>query len=286
MNNKSSNNYIEVLNSNMHVKISGEGDPILFIHGNPSNSFLWRNVTPHVEGLGQIIVPDLIGMGKSDKPDIDYSFDDQYKYLEALINKLELKNITLVVHDWGSGLGFNYFANHPENVKAIAFMEGILQDIGTFFPKENIEFFNMLRSEEGWNFIGGENKFLTDVFPTWSNRKLTIDEVKAYTAPFETIKSRKPIYKWVSEVPLNGKPEYMADLVKNYREKLQQSQIPKLFFYAEPGAFMPKPVADWVKSNLPNLKSVNIGEGVHFLQEDNPNLIGEELKSWLNELNT
>jgi len=255
---------------------------IVFLHGNPSNGFLWRKITPYLEGLGQIIVPDLIGMGKSDKPDIDYTFEDQYRYLEALFDQLELKNVTLVLHDWGSGLGFHYFANHPGNIKGIAFMEGIIQDVGTFFPEEIQDFFSMLRTEEeGWSFICEENKFLTDVLPTWIIRDLDPEEIEAYKAPFKTVESRKPIYKWVSQVPLNGKPEKMASLVQRYREKLQQSSIPKLFFYAEPGAFMPEPVATWVKKNIPNLKSINVGKGAHFLQEDHPDLIGKEIKEWV-----
>lgn len=277
-------NKIEVLGSKMHVLQSGEGDPILFIHGNPSNSYLWRNITPHVMDKGRVIVPDLIGMGKSDKPAIDYTFLEQYAYLEKLIEQLELKNIILVLHDWGSGLGFHYFANHPDNVKAIAFMEGIIQDIGTFFPQENIEFFKKLRGKEGWKMIAEENMFLNDVLPTWVHRKLTQEELAAYKAPFQTVESRKPIWKFVSQVPLEGKPELTSHIVKNYREKLMKSSVPKLFFYAEPGAFMPLFVRDWIIENLPNLEAINIGPGVHFLQEDNPELIGQKLREWVGKL--
>ncbi|TSE08493.1 haloalkane dehalogenase [Aquimarina algiphila] len=279
--------YYKVYGSKMHVLESGkeEGSPILFLHGNPSNSFLWRNITPYVEGTGyHIIVPDLIGMGKSDKPAIDYTYMEQYTYIEKLISILNLKDITLVLHDWGSGLGFNYFANHPENVKAIVFMEGIIQDIGTFFPKENIEFFNTLRGPEGWKMIAEDNIFLNEVLPTWVSRILTEEELEAYKAPFKTVESRKPIWKFVSQVPLNGKPELTASIVQHYREKLQQSSIPKLFFYAEPGAFMPEPVRNWIIENIPNLESVNIGKGVHFIQEDNPDLIGEKIKEFMLKL--
>lgn len=285
--NKASN-YYEVYGSKMHVLTynkEAKGDPILFLHGNPSNSFLWRNITPYLEGTEHpILVPDLIGMGKSDKPAIDYTFMEQYAYLEKLIDQMALKNITLVLHDWGSGLGFHYFANHPKNVKSIVFMEGIIQDIGTFFPKENIDFFNKLRGPEGYKMIAEDNIFLNDVLPTWVSRDLTETELEAYKAPFKTVESRKPIWKWVSQVPLHGKPELTASIVENYREALKNSKLPKLFFYAEPGAFMPEVVRNWVIENIPNLEAVNIGEGVHFIQEDNPDLIGEKIKEFVLKL--
>ncbi|KZS43010.1 hypothetical protein AWE51_16845 [Aquimarina aggregata] len=287
-NQETNSNYYEVYGSKMHVLEYGKeekGNPILFLHGNPSNSFLWRNITPYVQKIGHhVIVPDLIGMGKSDKPAIDYTFMEQYAYIENLIEQMKLKNIILVLHDWGSGLGFHYFANHKDNIKAIVFMEGIIQDIGTFFPKENIDFFNKLRGPGGYKMIAEDNIFLNNVLPTWVSRDLTQEELDAYKAPFQTIESRKPIWKFVSQVPLHGKPELTASIVKNYREALQNSKIPKLFFYAEPGAFMPKSVRDWILNNIPKLKAVNIGKGVHFIQEDNPELIGSTLKEWITEL--
>ena len=179
--NQTKSNYYEVYGSKMHVLEYGkeeEGNPILFLEGNPYNSFLWRNITSYLEGTEHhIIVPDLIGMGKSDKPAIDYTFIEQYTYVEKLIEQLELKNIILVLHDWGSGLGFHYFARHAKNVKGIVFMEGIIQDIGTFFPKENIAFFNKLRGSEGYKMIAEDNIFLNDVLPTWVSRELTEEEL-------------------------------------------------------------------------------------------------------------
>lgn len=276
--------YHEVLGSKMHVLSyeEGQGNPILFLHGNPSNSFLWRNIAPKVTGLGHpVYVPELIGMGKSSKPAIDYTYLEQYEYLETLIVQLALKDIILVLHDWGSGLGFNYFANHPENVKAISFMEGIIQDIGTYFDKDTQAFFSQLRGENGYKMIAEDNIFLNDVLPTWVVRELTPEEHAAYKAPFQTVESRKPIWKWVSQVPFHVKPELTSAIVKNYREKLQQSNIPKLYFYAEPGAFMPEPVRNWIIENIPNMEVVNIGKGTHFIQEDNPELIGSKLKGWV-----
>ncbi len=277
-------NYHEVLGSKMHIlsNAEGQGNPIIFIHGNPSNSYLWRNIAPTVLETGHpIYIPDLIGMGKSDKPSIDYTYLEQYEYLETLIKQLGLKNIILVLHDWGSGLGFNYFANHPENVKAIAFMEGIIEDIGTYFDDTSKAFFKQLRGVNGWKMIAEDNIFLNDVLPTWVVRKLSKEELEAYKAPFQTVESRKPIWKFVSQVPFDGKPELTTAIVKNYRKALQESDIPKLFFYAEPGAFMPKSIRNWIIENISNMEVVNIGPGTHFIQEDNPELIGTKLKEWV-----
>lgn len=284
---KATSNYYEVYGSKMHVLEygKGEGSPILFLHGNPSNSFLWRNITPYVEGTGHhIIIPDLIGMGKSDKPAIDYTYMEQYAYIEKLIEQMELKNVTLVLHDWGSGLGFNYFANHQDNVKAIVFMEGIIQDIGTYFDEGTQEFFKKLRGKDGYKMIAEDNVFLNEVLPTWVVRGLTEDELNTYKAPFQTVESRKPIWKFVSQVPFDGKPELTSAIVKNYREQLQKSEIPKLFFYAEPGAFMPEQVRNWIIENIPNMEVVNIGSGTHFIQEDNPDLIGQKIKEFVLKL--
>ena len=281
-------NYYKVLGSKIHVLEYGQehtNNPVLFLHGNPSNSFLWRNITPYLEKMGQhVIVPDLIGMGKSDKPAIDYTFLEQYAYVEGLIEKMNLKNIILIMHDWGSGLGFHYFAKHQKNIKALVFMEGIIQDIGTFFPKENIDFFNQLRGADGYKMIAEDNIFLNNVLPTWVVRELTEKELSAYKEPFKMVESRKPIWKFVSQVPLHGKPELTAAIVENYRQALIMSDLPKLFFYAEPGAFMPEPVRNWIIKNIPNVESVNIGKGVHFIQEDNPKLIGEKIKEFILKL--
>lgn len=223
-------------------------------------------------------------MGKSDKPAIDYTYMEQYAYVEQLIAQLELKDIILVLHDWGSGIGFNYFAQHSDNVKAIVFMEGIVEDIGNYFDADTQAFFTQLRGENGFKMIGEDNIFLNDVLPTWVVRDLTEDEFNAYKAPFDTVESRKPIWKFVSQVPFNGKPELTASIVQNYRKALQASPLPKLFFYAEPGAFMPEPVRNWVIENIPNLEVVNIGKGTHFIQEDNPELIGEKIKAFVDRL--
>ena len=279
--NNNSSHFYDVLGSKMHVQDSGSGRPLLFLHGNPSNSYLWRNIAPQVQDMGRVIVPDLIGMGKSDKPDIQYTFFDHYRYVEALIEQLELKDVILILHDWGSALGFNYFANNSDNVAGIAFMEGIIQDVSTFFPLETLEFFKGLRTPDGHTKVVVEDLFMQTVLPSWVDRPLSDDELAAYREPFATEASREVIYKWICSVPLEGQPSEVANVVENYRNALKESKIPKLFFHAEPGAFMPPVVADWIIENIPNLKAVDVGKGSHFIQEDHPELIGNSIRQWL-----
>jgi len=280
MTNSDLSNFRDVLGSKMYVQDIGEGRPVLFLHGNPSNGFLWRNIVPHLEGVGRLIIPDLIGMGRSDKPDIEYTFFDHYRYLESLIEQLELKDIILVLHDWGSALGFHYFANHSKNVAGIVFMEGIIQDVATFFPADTLDFFRNLRTPEGLRTVVTDDLFMQEVLPSWVDRKLTDTELAAYREPFSTEASRNVIYKWVCSVPLDGQPADVADVVTRYRDALVASGVPKLFFHAQPGAFMPPAVAEWIIESLPNVEAVDIGKGIHFLQEDHPKLIGKAIRNW------
>lgn len=284
MTNNSSSTFYDILGSKMHVQDSGNGQPILFLHGNPSHSFIWRNVTPHLEGLGRVIVPDLIGMGRSDKPDIEYSFFDHYRYIETLISQLDLKDLILVVHDWGSALGFHYLTNHSENVAGVVFMEGIIQDVATFFPPETLDFFRGLRTPEGKKNVITEDIFMQNVLPSWVDRDLTHEELATYRAPFSTESSRKVLYKWICSVPLDGQPSDVADIVQDYREFLTKSDIPKLFFHAQPGAFMPPLVAESIISTFPNLEAIDLGKGSHFLQEDHPKTIGNAIQNWVSKL--
>lgn len=229
-----------------------------------------------------LIAPDLIGMGSSDKI-ANYSFDVHYNYLEKFISKLRLKNITLVLHDWGSALGLHYFRNNPDNVKAIILMEAIVDDLENIFPEETQTFFKMLKSEKGHKFIVTENRFLTDVMPTWVSRPLTDREKQLYFTPFKSPEDREVIYQWVKDVPLHGRPEKTARYVHEYMEALKTSPKPKLLFYAEPGAFIPQKVRERLEQEVPNMKSEFIGRGIHFLQEDHPKLIGTTIDKWIKE---
>lgn len=279
-------NFIEVHGSKIHYVDEGLGDPILFLHGNPTSSYLWRNVIPHVTSEGRCIAPDLIGMGKSDKPDIEYRFFDHVKFVEGFIKRMNLKNITLVVHDWGSALGFHYAMRHESNIKGIAFMEFIRPVLSwDEFSPQGTELFKAFRTPEvGWDLIVNKNTFIEQVLPSSVVRKLSEEEMNRYREPFKNLNDRKPIWCWPNEIPIEGKPVDVVTAVEAYHAKLLQSDLPKLFFYAKPGALISLPTAQWYEDHLKNLKSVNIGAGTHCLQEDNPHLIGSELVNWYRNL--
>jgi haloalkane dehalogenase len=279
-------NFIEIHGSKIHYIEEGSGDPILFLHGNPTSSYLWRNIIPYLIPSGRCIAPDLIGMGRSDKPDIDYRFVDHAKYIEGFIKELGLKNITLVIHDWGSGLGFNYAMQNENNIKGLAFMEAIIKpDSWADFPKDFRMGFKMLRTPViGWIMIVVMNMFVEQILPKAIVRTLTEEEKNRYREPFRSLKDRKPLLQWPNEIPIYGQPKDVFEIVQNYNQKLQESELPKLLFYAEPGGIVTKNMVEWCRQNLKNLQTVNIGQGIHYLQEDNPHVIGSKLAKWYKNL--
>ncbi|NQT74300.1 MAG: haloalkane dehalogenase [Chloroflexi bacterium] len=275
-------NYVEVHGSKMHYVDEGSGDPILFLHGNPTSSYLWRNIIPHLTSVCRCIAPDLIGMGKSDKPDLEYRFVDHSKYVEGFIEKLGLKNITLVIHDWGSALGFHYAMRHEDNIKGIAFMEAIVKpSTWEEFPKDFKMGFKLFRTPLiGWLMIVRMNMFIEKILPKAIVRSLTEKEKEYYREPFKRTKYRKPLWRWPNEVPIDGYPADVTEIVQNYSERLRETDLPKLLFHAHPGGIINVAMVEWCEQNLKNLKVVDIGEGIHFLQEDNPHMIGSELANW------
>jgi len=225
-------------------------------------------------------------MGKSDKPDIEYRFFDHVKYVEGFIEKMGLKDITLVIHDWGSAIGFHYAMHHENNVKGIAFMEAILMpETWGAFPKDVRMGFKLFRTPlVGWLLIVVMNMFVEKILPKATVRNITEEEMNCYRDPFRNIRSRRPIFRWPNEIPVDGKPADVTETVQIYNQKLQQSYLPKLLFCATPGGFIREEKVEWCKQNLKNLKVVNIGQGIHYLQEDNPHLIGSELADWYSNL--
>ncbi|BDS10266.1 haloalkane dehalogenase [Aureispira anguillae] len=274
--------YLKVKNSKIHYIDEGEGDPILFLHGNPTSSYIWRNIIPYLSKNARCIAPDLIGFGKSDQPDIDYGFTEVYAYLEAFIDKMQLKNITIVVQDWGSGLGFHYANTHRNNIKGIAFMEAMYKQ------KEWNELslggklaMKVLRSRfSSWLLLGLGNMFVKNMLPNWVERGLSAKALDTYMQPFKTLKSRKPVYVFPRDVPLKGRPLHTAKAVDAYHQWLKETSIPKICFYAKPGMLIPIEEVDWIRSNFPNITMIPLGKGSHFVQEDYPDLIGSELKKW------
>lgn len=275
-------NYVDVLGSRMHYVDEGSGDPILFLHGNPTSSYLWRNIIPYVTSMGRAIAPDLIGMGKSDKPDIEYRLIDHVKYVEGFIEALGLKNITLVIHDWGSSLGFHYAMHHESNVKGLAFMEAILfERRWETMSERSRRLFQSLRTPgKGWDMIMTDNFFVERVLPGSVVRKLTDEEMECYREPFREPSTRLPTWRWPNEIPIEGEPADVVALVAAYGEWLQRTELPKLLFHATPGAIIDAEQVAWCKANLKNLALVDLGKGIHFVQEDHPHLIGSTLAEW------
>jgi len=274
--------YLEVKGSKIHYIEEGEGDPILFLHGNPTSSYLWRNIVPYMTSQGRCIAPDLIGMGKSDKPDIDYGFSDTYEYLDAFIKKLDLKNITLVIHDWGSGLGFHYANLNRDNIKGIAFMEA-MYDAPTLFdmPASIRMAIKMIRMPVfGSLMVKTANIFVKKMLPDMISRDLTDAEMEYYAAPYPTSKSRKPLLAWPQDVPFGGKPKAVAEAVSSWNKWLTNSDIPKLCFYVSPGVAIKEKDVRIIKESMKNIKMIDLGEGLHFIQEDYPHEIGEEIAKW------
>jgi haloalkane dehalogenase len=279
-----------VLGHEMAFVDAGNGDPVVFLHGNPTSSYLWRNILPVIQKTHRVIAPDLIGMGDSDKPDIGYTYRDHVDHLHGLLDALDLQNATLVVHDWGSALGLDWATKNEGRVKGVAFMEAILppgapapnyKAIGPFG-----DLFKAWRTPGvGEKMILEDNFFINEVLAKMGVATPLSDDVLArYNSYYPTTASRRPLLQWPREVPIGGVPAHSVAAVKRYSRWFFESDIPKLMIHAEPGALIPLAAAKYLKANLKNLTTVNIGAGVHYLQEDNPDAISLALKDWLETL--
>lgn len=278
--------FVTVNGQRIHYVEKGEGKPVLFIHGNPTSSYLWRNIIPYAAAQGRAIALDLIGMGKSDKPDIDYRFEDHAAYLDGFIKALDLKDIVLVIHDWGSALGFHYARRHPDNIRGIAFMEAVVRPMTwSGFPKDFRIGFKMMRTPGlGWLMISGANMFVNKILPNAIVRDLSQTEMARYREPFPTAKSRKPVRVWPCEIPIDGSPADVHGIVSAYSNWMGETNLPMILFYGNPGGTVQRAELDWCRGHIRNLETVDIGPGIHFIQEDNPHLIGDRLAGWLSRL--
>jgi haloalkane dehalogenase len=279
-----------VLGKKMAYVDEGSGDPIVFLHGNPTSIFLWRNVMPYLEGKGRIIAIDMIGMGDSEKldntDDNSYSLAQNSQYTFALLAALGVtKNVTLVLHDWGSGVGFNWANNHRDAVKAIAFMEAIVTPFPTWddFPKGLHGPIGTLRSSEGDSMVLDDNFFIETLLPATVARTLSEKEHAQYRKPFlNKGEDRRATLAGPRQLPIAGIPADTVTIVKSYADFLAGSNdIPKLFINAEPGAFLVGYARDFVRT-WPNIKEVTVN-GTHFIQEDSPHEIGKAISDWLPE---
>jgi haloalkane dehalogenase len=245
--------YIEVEGSQIHYVDEGEGDPILFLHGNPTSSYLWRNIIPYVTSAGRAIAPDLIGMGKSDKPNIEYRFFDHGKCVVGFIEALGLQNITFVIHGWGSALGFHYSRRHEVNVKGLAFMEAIIMPVPRWdaFLEAARDIFKRIRTPGvGKEMIIDNNMFVEQLLPGATLRHLTQEEMERYREPFREPSSRIPTWRWPNEIPIEGKPPNVVEAVADYNQWLQRTEIPKLLLYANPGGLVQAPLVGWCRQNM------------------------------------
>jgi haloalkane dehalogenase len=278
--------FVDVLGSKMHYVEQGEGEPILFLHGNPTSSYLWRNIIPSAAGHGRAIAVDLIGMGRSDKPDLDYRFVDHARYLDGFIEAMGLENITLVIHDWGSGLGFHYAHRNPDNVRGIAFMEAIARPSKWADANivERFLFKRMRDPKKGDRMNIDKNFFVERLLPMMTSRKLTSTERDAYREPFLDPASRLPVAQWPREIPFDGDPADVHRIVSEYWAWLQETDIPKLMLVAKPGVIIKSDVADELEAALPAIERVDIGKGKHYVQEDQPDAISRALDDWLGRL--
>lgn len=273
---------IQVLDSEMSYVDTGSGPPIVFLHGNPTSSYLWRNVIPHLSAYGRCLAPDLIGMGRSGKsPSQAYRFVDHARYLDAWFEALALTEaVTLVLHDWGSALGFQRAFRHPTQIKAVAYMEAIAQPRRwEDFPDGRDAMFRALRSERGERMVLDENFFIEGILPKSVIRRLSNEEMEAYRAPYGTRQARLPMLVWPRELPIEGEPADVVSIVNEYGRWLSQSALPKLFISAEPGAILVGRAREFCRT-WPNQQEVTV-KGIHFIQEDSPAEIGSALQAFV-----
>ena len=281
--------HLGVLGRKMACVETGEGEPVVFLHGNPTSSYLWRGVIPHLASLGRCIAPDLIGMGDSDKledsgPD-SYRFIEHRRYLDALLEALGVtERVTLVTHDWGSALGFDWANRHRDAVKGLAYMEAIVQPLTwAQWPEASRRVFQGFRSESGESMILEKNVFVERVLPGSIERKLTEEEMAEYRRPFKQPgEGRRPTLTWPREIPIEGEPADVTEIVGSYAAWLSESLVPKLFVNAEPGAILVGEQREFCRT-WPNQTEVTV-PGIHFIQEDSPDEIGRAIAEWFRTL--
>lgn len=279
---------INLLGSTMAYREAGDREaPVtLFLHGNPTSSYIWRNVLPHVASVAHCIAPDLIGFGQSGKPDIEYRFADHVQYLDAFLDQAGITSAFVVAQDWGSALAFHLAARRPEFIRGLAFME-FIRPMPTWndFHPEQIETFQKFRTPGvGEEMILEGNTFVEGVLPAATVRKLTEEEMSVYKAPFPTPESRRPTWRFPNELPIAGEPADVYSTMEKAHHVLAQSTYPKLLFAGNPGALISPSFAENFAKEMKNCRLVQLSSGLHYLQEDHSDVIGANIKEWLIEL--
>jgi len=281
--------YKEILGKRMAYLDSGAGQSIVFLHGNPASSFLWRNITPYVEDIGRIVVPDLIGMGDSEKlegtDNPDYQYHGQYKYLSTLLDELDLgEEINLVIHDWGSAMGFQYARENADKIKSITFMEAIVMPLTwNQWPENARNIFQLMRSDAGEEIVLEKNVFVERILLNDSANGFSDEEKAEYIRPFINAgEDRRPTLTWPRQIPIDGSPEAVINEVIKNGEFHKNSDIPKLFINADPGSILIGEQREFVRT-WNNLEEITV-KGNHFIQEHSPNEIGKALSEFINKL--
>ena len=273
-----------------HVEM-GQGQPIVLLHGNPTSSYLWRDVMPPLARLGRAIAPDLIGHGDSDKLPASlgpgrYTLEGTYDLLAGQLAALiGDQRVTLVLHDWGSALGFHWARLHPKQVRGIAYMEAVVMPLPSWddWPEKARGIFQGFRSPKGEGLVLERNLFIEGVLPNSILRKLTDDEMAAYRAPFAQEEDRQPMLNWPRQIPIAGEPANVVALVQQYAQWLSTSPVAKLFVNADPGSILVGTQREFCRT-WPNQREVTV-PGLHFIQEDSGVAIGQAVAAWLRELN-
>lgn len=279
---------VNVLGSVMAYRAAGDPEaPVaLFLHGNPTSSYIWRNILPLVAPVAHCIAPDLIGFGQSGKPDIEYRFADHVRFLDAFLDQAGITSAFVVAQDWGTAMAFHLAARRPAFIRGLAFME-FIRPMPTWndFHPDQIETFQRFRTPGvGEKMILEDNAFVEGVLPAATARKLTDDEMSAYRAPFSTRESRRPVWRFPNELPIAGEPADVYSTLEEAHRALAQSSYPKLLFVGNPGALISPAFAENFTKGLKNSRLVQLSSGLHYLQEDHPDVIGANIKEWLIEL--
>ena len=276
--------HLSVLGSKMAYVDVGEGRPIVFQHGNPTSSYLWRHVIAELEGVGRCIAPDLIGMGDSEKIDSAYRYVDHRRHLDTLLEELDLgDDVVLVGHDWGGALLFDWASRHPTSVAAMVYMETIVTPVGwEDWPEAARNAFQGMRSDAGEAMVLGKNFFVERILPSAVLTPLAEDVMEEYRRPFPSPESRIPTLRWPREIPIDGSPADVAEIVSRYSTWMAETQIPKLFINADPGSILIGAQRELARS-WPNQREVTV-PGLHFIQEDSGAEIGVAIRDFLSSL--
>ena len=274
---------VNLLGSDMHYLESGEGEVILFIHGMPTSSYVWRHVIPNLSKHARCIAIDLMGMGDSAKPEIDYSLSDHVNYLSRFIEALRLSNITLVLHGWGSVIGLDYASRNEEKIKAVALYESHIRAIrdaeSLSLPIQQLVSLTSVKDSSYQAIV--ENNYLIDkLLPACAAEPLSLDARAKYAEPFQTPKSREVLWKYINELPLGESKSSVIDRIQSYSSWLQASQLPKLLLYAVPGFITTLETISWAKEHLPSLTMSPLDDVMHLAQESAPDLFSEKLTVW------